>query len=161
MPQQHEVIKWDRNRLLTWKDFQGKPQKDSDVAATTASGVFYSIKYGTKGSEVRVVVDVYAYFSPRQSWYHKDMADDHLLSHEQLHFDITELYARKLRKKIATYSFTQDADKEMKVLFNRAMKSLDSVQDIYDVQTDYSRNDTLQYQWKSNIEAQLSLYSSY
>lgn len=77
-----------------------------------------------RGSEVRVVVDVYAYFSPRQSWYHKDMADDHLLSHEQLHFDITELYARKLRKKIATYSFTQDADKEMKVLFNRAMKSL-------------------------------------
>lgn len=51
MPQQHEVIKWDRNRLLTWKDFQGKPQKDSDVAATTAS--VYSIVLNMEQREVR------------------------------------------------------------------------------------------------------------
>lgn len=57
------------------------------------------IKYGTKGSEVRVVVDVYAYFSPRQSWYHKDMADDHLLTHEQLHFVLQSCMQGNLEKR--------------------------------------------------------------
>ena len=83
---------------LGWADFKGAPPGSKRVAATTASGISYS--YTTTGSKGVYKLDykVTAYFYPWQSWYHRELCDSVVLSHEQLHFDISELYARRMRE---------------------------------------------------------------
>src|SRR5690606_40361550 len=45
-----------------------------------------------------------SYFNPHLSWVVPASRNDYLLKHEQLHFDITELHARKLRRELANIS---------------------------------------------------------
>src|SRR5436190_4980330 len=93
-----EFIPWSINRKLTWNDFHGFASSYSQADAATAIHISARPFYHKK----KLYYDVNAYFIPNQSWFRTKSAA--LLRHEQLHFDIAELYARKVRKKISEYS---------------------------------------------------------
>ena len=97
------VLSWDASYKLSWSDFKAKPNTNSSAVAITASGIIFgfSIKQTDKNKVVSFTTDVYAHFYPEQSWYKMKRANNHILQHEQLHFDITELYARKFRYRIS------------------------------------------------------------
>ncbi|MDP6909549.1 MAG: hypothetical protein QF371_08585, partial [Flavobacteriales bacterium] len=88
-------IEWQEERVLKWSDFKGKPNKLSKNEALTDSGIAISLTCDDEHSEVKVE----SFFNPYKSW-SKNHTSDYLLEHEQLHFDITELFARKLRKQL-------------------------------------------------------------
>ena len=103
-----ESIEWDASRKLTWEDFRGSVPLDAVPAATTASGISYEYSANLMHHEVYLDFEVTAYFYPNESWYTPDSCDAFILQHEQLHFDISEVFARKMRMKLRSTSFTEN-----------------------------------------------------
>ncbi len=100
LAQESTPIAWDVSRKLAWEDFKGKPFKTAWAAATTASGISYEYTGRETKGGYELEFSVGAYFYPEKSWYQPHLCDALVLSHEQLHFDISELFARKLRKQL-------------------------------------------------------------
>jgi hypothetical protein len=89
-----ESISWNEFYRLQWYDFQGEPDENSRGDA----GAAVQIKAKPFLVKKQIRYDVVALFNRNKSWA-RDRSPS-LLAHEQLHFDIAELYARKIRKKV-------------------------------------------------------------
>lgn len=159
--QQDEVLVWDDARRLDWNDFQDKPDYAREAVAITASGIQYSYSAKLYSDRVEYTTTVEAQFFPKDSWYKREHANDTILGHEQLHFDLTELYARKLRKEIAFTQFTKNIKVEIKQIYDRVSKALGNAQNQYDSETDYSRDYPNQKRWEDSIKKELNRYSDY
>lgn len=153
---------WNENYRLQWSDFKAQPEEHVDAVAITASGL--SSKFSARTTSTRLVdysSDVVAHFYPGKSWYKPTKVNEIVLAHEQLHFDITELHARKLRKRISEYDFTVDIKSEMNVLVDTANEDLEKMQEIYDSETNYSMDVESQKKWQLYIRGELKRFSSY
>ncbi len=159
--QEEDAIRWSSEYRLTWDDFQGKPEVNSTPAAVTASGIDHGFSASLIGDRVEYDSTVNCYFIPSKSWYKKKLADNNLLAHEQLHFDIAELHARILRKRIALYTFTPNIKKEMNTLYENTVRQLQEFQKKYDTATNYSIDDHQQKKWQEKVALLLKKYSDY
>ena len=160
--QEEPTLTWDESYRLSWEDFKGKPNHNISAVAITASGI--SFGFSVKRSDNRVIsftTNVYTHFYPEQSWYKPNLADAHVLGHEQLHFDITELYARKFRERISRLKVSNIIRAELKNLNKSINKELATMQDVNDNETDYSRNFEQQAKWKVYIAGELQKLSKY
>ncbi len=92
-----EFIPWTEERMLTWEDFQSRPQRGTEAVASTSTslGLTYQLSSGN------LTYDITCAFSKWKSW--GSLKTDYILAHEQGHFDITEIYARKLHAALAAY----------------------------------------------------------
>lgn len=154
--QEYSTILWKAQDKLNWKDFKGKVPVLSRAAATTASGVTYKYSAQKIRGELKVSFTVSAYFYPEKSWYNPSLCDSLILSHEQLHFDISELYARKLKKKLVTTSFTHGSlKKDVKFIYNAVMNELNDYQNLYDKETNFSRDLEEQLRWNKKVREAL------
>lgn len=156
--QEEELIPWSSDRKLKWSDFKGKPLKTQWAAATTASGISY--EFSTSGTPEKMVVHfkVQTDFYPQKSWYRPELVDATVLGHEQLHFDISELFARKMRKQLSETVFTQNIKAEVQAIYRQILKELNAFQNNYDHQTNFSRNTEKQLIWNQKIEKALQEY---
>jgi len=150
------VITWNELYQLSWKDFKGKPFTNSSAVAVTASGI--SFEYSIKQSLFGVInykTKVLACFYPEESWYKLQLVNGDVLAHEQLHYNITELYARKFRKALASIK----SSKSLKLDLNKLQKAINSQltkrQNDYDFETNHSRIPQAQKQWQLRIEKEL------
>ena len=94
----------------------------STAAATTASGISYNFSTSYENNELKVEYTVSAYFYPTRSWYKPEVCNDVTLMHEQLHFDITELYARKMSKQLAETKFTENVKEEVLKIYKNTIR---------------------------------------
>lgn len=154
--QSQEVVSWEPDFRFTWNDFKGAAPINSRAAATTASGITYRFSTFYENNELQIDYKVFAYFYPTKSWYKPALCNDITLLHEQLHFDITELYARKLRKKLAEAKFTKNVKEEIRKIYKATIRQLNDFQNKYDSETNYSRNLPVQERWVKEIEEALS-----
>lgn len=154
--QEPEALLWSASRPLSWSDFKGSPLKTAWAAATTASGISYEYtgREGKNGYELEFTIA--AYFYPEKSWYQPKLCDSVVLSHEQLHFDISELYARKMRQLVAKTRFTGNAREEVKAIYRQILGELAAFQSKYDHETNYSRDTGMQLAWNRKIADALS-----
>src|SRR5215203_4402399 len=85
-----EYIPWIMNYRLTWEDFLCEPKRNTDAVASTSTalGIAYQIKGG------KLTYQITCKFSKNKSW--GLVKTPYILAHEQGHFDITEIFARKL-----------------------------------------------------------------
>ena len=158
----NESIPWSESYRLQWTDFKGSPNKNSDAVAITASGLTFS--FSTRTTKTKLVdytANVEAHFYPKQSWCKRGLVDEIVLAHEQLHFDITELHARKFRKKLDARSFSLDIKKELNEIQLSINRELKEFQNKYDTESDFSRNTEAQKQWQILVEQQLNNLSDY
>ena len=153
--QEFKTIAWSPENKLTWEDFKGKAPSNDRAAATTASGISY--RFSISGTSGKIELDylVSTFFYPNKSWYQPSLCDSLILSHEQLHFDISELYARKMRRRLATGTFTQNVKEEVKLIYKEILEELEEFQDLYDDQTNFSRDIQQQLIWNNKIEEAL------
>lgn len=144
-------IGWTPSRKLQWEDFRGVANHHSHADAATAVQISARPFYYKK----KLHYDVRAYFIPEQSWYREK--SETLLRHEQLHFDIAELYARKVRKMIAAYAQmgVKDVDD-----YNEAIRKILNESNRLDAQYDFSTlHGTIQQEqarWEKEIDMELS-----
>ena len=153
--QEYDSISWSEKKL-TWKDFKDEPPLSDRVAATTASGISYQFSTSGTRNSYKVDFEISTHFYPNKSWYKPELCDEVILGHEQLHFDISELFARKLRKELSETTFThENVKKKIKSLYNRNNKELSDFQNRYDEETNFSRNRDQQVIWNKKIEEAL------
>src|SRR5258705_4867657 len=94
-----ELLDWSASRKLTWNDYKASPDPNSDAAASTTS--YLAIEYNITSSNFGYKIQ--SMFSKTRSWgLHKTV---YILNHEQGHFDIAEIFARKLNKEMSEYKF--------------------------------------------------------
>ncbi len=91
-------LAWSAERPLTAADFTSRPRPADTHAARTSSTINTDINCQGDLAQGTAV----ARFEPNRSWI-QDPAHltPALLRHEQLHFDLTEVYARRLRQQLA------------------------------------------------------------
>jgi len=150
------TLSWKYDRPLTWTDFKARPQSNSSAVAQTSSGISFS--YSLKTRDDRIVdynAKVQAHFYPNKSWYLIGKANDYVLKHEQLHFDITELYARLFRKRLKSLRVNQNLRQQLANLQNDINKALNESQKHYDLETNHSINRVAQKAWESTIAKEL------
>ncbi|MBT8393411.1 MAG: DUF922 domain-containing protein [Bacteroidia bacterium] len=153
---------WNENERLSWYDFKGLPNSKFEAAALTATGLTFDFSArATKTKLLDFTAVVEARFYPDKSWYLKKYANPVVLAHEQLHFDITELYARKLRKQIAETNFTIKIQREISKLHFDINKQLKEMQNDYDRESDYSRILVTQQKWQDFVYDELNKLSKY
>jgi hypothetical protein len=153
---------WSDDLQLQWEDFNGTPTRGTTVVAVTASGL--SFGFSTKMTETQLVdytAFVDAHFYPDKSWYVKERANSVILDHERLHFDITELHARKFKQRIAQTKFDLRINSQMERIHNTITDELRQMQQKYDTETDHSQNVDKQKEWQKFIKVQLDRLSYY
>lgn len=150
-----EGILWDENKRLSWVDFRGKVPPAAVPAATTASGISYTYTANLLHHEVKLDFKVNAYFYPNESWYKRSVCNEVILAHEQLHFDIAELFARKMRNRLRRTSFSDDVKAEVRRIYQDILQELKDFQDQYDWETNFSRNLEKQLEWNQKIAESL------
>jgi len=155
-----EGVLWNSNIRLTWADFKGKVSPAAESAATTASGISYSYSANLLHHEVNLDYEVNAFFYPNESWYKPELCNENTLAHEQLHFDITELFARKMRAKLRRTSFSDDVKGEVRKIYQDILKELQEYQERYDWETNFSRNREKQAEWNKKIAEALKNQSN-
>jgi FtsZ-binding cell division protein ZapB len=156
------VIEWQDDRKLTWKDFIGKPKLNSRAVAETASGISFGFSVKTTNSNIdSFSTEVNTYFYPEDSWYNVNKADAYILRHEQLHFDITELYARKLRKEISELKVSNQVRTALKAIYKNNETELAKKQNRYDLETNHSKNIENQKKWQEYVKAELDKLTKY
>jgi len=156
------TITWSEDLTLQWSDFKGDPKPVGDAVAITASGI--SFGYSTTKSTSGLVdysFQITAHFYPEKSWRINKPLSDVVLAHERLHFDITELYARKFRQRVSNTKFTNDINSQMERINNAINKELGELQNKYDAETNHSQNIEKQIAWQQFIVAELNKLSNY
>jgi hypothetical protein len=145
-----DFLEWNEFYKLSWEDFQGQRTEHAIGDAGTA----VSIKAKPYLVKNRVLYDVYAYFNRQKSWASDKSVQ--LLEHEQLHFDIAELYARKIRKRISELrdqgvNDVKDYNEEISKLLEES-----NVADVeYDLETLHGALPKKQLLWETKIRKEL------
>lgn len=154
-----DYINWEKSRRLTWDDFKATPVKMGNTAALTTTHLGFA--YNVVNGSVTYIID--CRFQKSRSW--GLVKNDWILSHEQGHFDIAEIFARKLKKALDGYEFNKSTfKKDLDEIYNRVVKEKENFQQQYDDETNYSREKTKQEEWLKKIDSelnQLSDWSSY
>jgi len=157
-PEDPQIL-WNRDSLLTWDDFQGKaPATASTTAMTYTTIGLNSFDYTSTSYNVSIK----AMFIKKKSWVQLKKATDYLLKHEQLHFDIAELFARKLRKGLTEGKFTSSQlSNQVTAMFKDYNSKLEAYQIKYDKETNHSRITDKQELWESTVPKELQKLDAY
>lgn len=155
-------IRWD-SVPLAWEDFLGTPSNESTYHASTNSGLSYSYSLKAVGDEIHFKFVVESFFYPELSWVKLEGINADLLGHEQLHFDITELHARKLRKVLTAFTprMNNEVKRELESVYQKIERSRRQMQQQYDKETRHGTLQEVQERWERKIENELKELESY
>ena len=153
-PKKKELMEYNEKQELTWDDYKSRPNKASSFKALTATRISFAAN--TDGDLLQLSVQ--NYFEPQSSWT-KTKKNRELLDHERLHFHISELFARKLRKQILQTKYKSKAQKAMNdvsKMYEENIYELTKCQRLYDKETDHSISVKEQKRWETKIRSELA-----
>ncbi len=158
------IIVWKKSQRLEWKDFAG--EMDADVFGTAKT--VYKIEivpievYVDENDNIQNIeqLSVIAHFYKNLSWTaSRNVA---LLAHEQLHFDIAELYARKIRKRFSEMKNIQEFRfSQFQTEYSKLMNACKSFQKKYDKETKHGSIININNQWIKTIKNSLRELEDY
>lgn len=101
----------------------------------TTSGVGYRLSWAEEEGRKIPVLSVGAYFFPKKSWIQQGYCLPEIMAHERLHFDITELFSREMRNRVAKADLGGDLEATIEQIYNQVVKEMGAMQSAYDHQT--------------------------
>ena len=93
----HEYIVWNEDKKISWEDFQGYPATWVSISAVFNGDINYKMDCDSPH------YNIFAYMNTNKAWARNFNKSDHVLNHEQRHFDIREIGARQLRRAIGKF----------------------------------------------------------
>jgi hypothetical protein len=159
-----DTLAWHPETKLTWNDFLAEAPSRNNFAAFTYTLI--SMEYSAKITNGKVTpkFEIYAAFNKRKSWVknQKEARTAEILAHEQAHFDIAEITARKLRKALLneTYSRNNLEDK-INTIYQETIQAGDTMQAQYDEESNHGLNKIQQLQWLKRVERELAELADY
>lgn len=132
------------------------PGGRGNVAAETSCGIGFETNVISRG--VPVQFRVYNTFSMQRSWVRPDAMTDEVLEHEQGHFDLCELYTRKLRARFnATEGITVDNLRRItRSVWAEVHGEYAERQEQYEEETAHGLNREGQIAWTAFLEKELA-----
>ena len=158
VPRTADTIYWQELRRLTWDDFRGKPVKSDESVALTSSGIGMAFRSGANGVPV---INITCTFFCNNSWVKDEGRNPDVLQHEQLHFDLTELYARKLRQAVSKLSAKDRTWPTVSKIYQDLNRECNQRQNAYDKETEHGIKASIQKTWNGQIEAELALLDEF
>lgn len=155
-----QLIQWSPDRDIQWSEFKGEADRNSSRAASSNCRIDYTFKFTSKS----LTTEVKCFFDPSRSWVHSRNSSENLRIHEMGHFDICEIYGRKLRKAFEDYGKkmnVQTVQKDLEVIFNRLWAEYREKQEQYDRETRHGMNPEAQQNWLDKIAADLKKSEAY
>jgi hypothetical protein len=150
-------LEWNSARKLRWDDFSGEADATSSFKAFTKSKI--NMSWWCDGGIF--TFEATARFDKGSSW-KKDILSDKLLAHEQLHFDLAELYARKMRKHFRNLENACDlSTDELKAHASQLQSEWEQREKQYDNETEHSKNQDEQLRWEAMIAQELRALAKY
>jgi|SRR5687768_473481 len=162
-----DAIEYSKTGNFTWSLFRGKinPQHIAEMGKNTGAVTVSSLSYSTvKFTSTSVILKVTAKFHPTESWtrYPKLRNPNHALNHEKRHFDLCEVYARKIRQRINETQFTRrNLNYKLKTIFAELTQEHSAEQENYDHQTEHSIDPEQQAIWNKIIDRRLEELEEY
>jgi Bacterial protein of unknown function (DUF922) len=147
------AIPWSPERRLRWSHFQGTPPGGGREGALTSYSLFYAWKCLGPAFEFRVV----AGFQPGQSWVKAEILRDsaqnrRALRHEQAHFDIAEVHARRMRRYFANLAGAcTHSDDDLGGMAQRFVDDARAMQRQYDGETEHGLRAERQAAWEAQV----------
>jgi hypothetical protein len=152
---QRDHIEWTPALSLCWDMFCGfPPENKTEFKAITSSFIRYEQK---AMGDTAVAIEITTYFRTDKSWVRDTLhVYNNLLTHEQYHLNLKEVYARKFRREISKLDLYM-ADRRN---YNTIIKNIRTKIDVesivaqrkYDEDTDHSRNLIEQKRWEKKID---------
>lgn len=156
------AIEWQPSLKLEWKDFKAKEKTTAGFSVATSTCGF---GLGSETKNGYTFHKIYVRFYCDESWRNPNMSIPAVLAHEQLHFDICEIYGRKLFKELLKLKESGKLTNEKaESIYNNMMGAYNDYQDLYDLETDHSTNGKKQEEWNEKVKnelASLEKYSGY
>lgn len=157
-------IQWRSDLKLVEQDFQAEvptAQERSETGVSqdsvASTHVELGMTYAVQGSQV--AYQIRCRFLKSRSWLQLTAQDlPYILAHEQGHFDISELYARRMHREARAYLASGDpsgAGQALTAIFNRAAADEKTEQQKYDGDTGNSRDRVEQARWLEKIRKSL------
>lgn len=158
-----QKIIWKEDQKLAWSDFKSKSNNmgNANVVAYTHCGWEYSAVVSSD-SNVPVKIGIQTIFKENQSWKDVKRITDYALLHEQKHFDIAELFARRLRKEVEEKVVSSgDYIKYFHGIYNKIAKDYKDFQASYDRDTRNGINTIKQAEYNTLITEELEKLKKY
>jgi hypothetical protein len=144
---QRDAILWSSTRRLAWSDYRARPAMARDQVAVSAT----SLLWGFHCTDADLEVQVAAAFFPNQSWVNSGLllsTDQHILQHERTHFDLAEVFARRMRRFFRMLpNPCEHTDDDLKLLGESFVQEEDAAQARYDLETSHGEDETAQARW--------------
>ena len=158
--QSSRLLEWKKGALLEWGNFKGKADPADMVhAAVTYAGIEVKIDNVEflSGHTTFIAKGV---FDQHQSWAHPERRDSRVLSHEQIHFDIAEVYARKLQQKLNSQKIRKQDREKVKKLQQLYTQAQLATQSRFDEESLHGLNTSVEQAWRRQIDQELRFTTS-
>lgn len=146
---------------LEWSDFRGEPKMNSSFDASVNTGITYQWSISKDYGKIELKYEVDSFCYPSLSWVKRGQLTKYLLEHEQLHFDISELHARIMRKKLKEYKPGKNVRKDLNKMYKRVERMRINMQELYDIETEHSKHKVNQEKWVKKVKNLMWYYRAY
>ena len=149
-------FRWNEHQKLSWEDFRGTVKAASEEsAAATHCGIGF--KVNSSDPSAKPEITVYNTFYVNKSWVRPDAKIASILVHEQGHFDLCEIYTRKLRTMMSNFDFhVADVKGSLMAIFTKVNDEYELRQQAYEAETTHGTNDGQQKKWLQIISSELN-----
>jgi hypothetical protein len=157
--QNDSIIIWNSDYQLKVSDFKGELDESIrtnqfSLVPSAVSYIGYTVKYEYKKN--KLLASVETYFNRNESFY-RDSLPSSLLEHEQCHFNIMELYVRKMRKEISTsYKNGFTSKEKYDQIIDSVIVECDKYNDKFDFETYYGSIESTQNEWIIKVKSELN-----
>ena len=150
-----EKFQWQEHTQLSWDDFKGEVNTTHDEsAAATCCSIGFKTNTPVSGGKPEIVV--YNTFYTNRSWVRPDARIPSILNHEQGHFDLCEVYTRKLKERMKNFDISMPGVKqELMNIYAEVSKEYEARQQCYEVETVHGTNLDVQRRWQDMIAHEL------
>lgn len=150
--QKGEILIYDPGYRLCWNDFLGQPDisENSKGAQISTTLQLKSVKvdFWTGKAKFKAL----AVMEKENSWVRSNFKNDYVLAHEQVHFDIAYLIARKMEDDINKLRVSISNKKLINSLFDNWHSIFILEQKTYDLMTNGGNNARMQHFYEKKIE---------
>jgi hypothetical protein len=156
---QQDTLYWREGVSLTWDDFKSKAPKQTGFAAYTYTIITMGYELKTSGETYKPKFTVNSAFQRSKSWVdRKDpkAQTPEILAHEQLHFTIAEITARKLRRNLKSATYTKNYRNEIKEIYEQTLAQGEKMQQRYDRESRHGIDKEAQEHWTNLVLADLN-----
>lgn len=148
-----DFILYNVDNDLKIADFKGPPDRSSAGVGATYSGIQMSLEGKTFNGKTDIHILLMVYFDKSKSWMKPEGKDERVLKHEQIHFDLTGIYACRMYHAIMNEKFSfKNVKQRLHDIQAKFTNELQEQQTLYDKQTKHGTMDDVQKAWAEKVQ---------